>query len=50
MCVDEERTEGVWGVGIHSDVTQASMVALLSAASSVSLEMGMDRAVGRIRG
>jgi 2-isopropylmalate synthase len=26
----------VWGVGIHEDVVQASLIALLSAASSVS--------------
>lgn len=29
----------VWGVGIHEDVVQASLIALLSAASSVSLTL-----------
>ena len=29
--------EKVWGVGIHEDVVQASLIAMLSAASSVSL-------------
>ncbi len=29
----------VWGVGIHEDVVQASLIALLSAASSVSLAL-----------
>jgi len=35
-CASTKSAQKVWGVGIHSDVTQASMVALLSAASSVS--------------
>ncbi|KAF3907424.1 hypothetical protein ABW21_db0205331 [Orbilia brochopaga] len=30
------RAETVWGVGIHEDVVQASLIALLGAASSVS--------------
>jgi 2-isopropylmalate synthase len=32
----EKGKEKVWGVGIHEDVVQASLIALLSAASSVS--------------
>lgn len=31
-------SQRVWGVGIHEDLVQASLIALLSAASSVSLE------------
>ena len=35
-CTASNSTEKVWGVGIHEDVVQASLIALLSAASSVS--------------
>jgi hypothetical protein len=35
-CVSPATKEKVWGVGIHQDVVQASLIALLSAASSVS--------------
>ena len=35
-CTAAGRQEKVWGVGIHEDVVQASLIALLSAASSVS--------------
>ena len=35
-CTAVNSTQKVWGVGIHEDVVQASLVALLSAASSVS--------------
>ena len=35
----------VWGVGIHEDVVQSSLIALLSAASNVSLETSLPRDV-----
>jgi 2-isopropylmalate synthase len=35
-CTAASSHEKVWGVGIHEDVVQASLIALLSAASSVS--------------
>ena len=35
-CTASSSKEKVWGVGIHEDVVQASLIALLSAASSVS--------------
>lgn len=35
-CTAASSTQRVWGVGIHEDVVQASLIALLSAASSVS--------------
>ena len=34
-CVVAGGSQKVWGVGIHTDVVQASLIALLSAASSV---------------
>ena len=34
-CTTPSKSEKVWGVGIHHDVVQASLIALLSAASSV---------------
>lgn len=41
---DEKADRRVWGVGIDADVTQAPMIALLSAASPVSLRLflGLD--------
>ena len=36
-CTAADRKEKFWGVGIHEDVVQASLNAMLSAASSVSL-------------
>ncbi|KAH7390006.1 hypothetical protein BKA66DRAFT_526922 [Pyrenochaeta sp. MPI-SDFR-AT-0127] len=33
-CTAAQSTQKVWGVGIHQDVVQASLIALLSAASS----------------
>ena len=36
-CIAAGVEEKVWGVGIHEDVVQSSLIALLSAASSVSL-------------
>ncbi len=36
-CTAAGSKQRVWGVGIHEDVVQASLIALLSAASSVSL-------------
>lgn len=46
-CKPADSTETVWGVGIHEDVVQSSLIALLSAASSVSLSHGKGvRTVG----
>jgi 2-isopropylmalate synthase len=39
QCTAEGNNQRVWGVGIHQDLVQASLIALLSAASSVSLEI-----------
>ena len=36
-CTTSGSLQKVWGVGIHEDVVQSSLIALLSAASSVSL-------------
>jgi 2-isopropylmalate synthase len=36
-CTAAGSSQKVWGVGIHEDVVQASLIALLSAASSVSV-------------
>ena len=36
-CMAANSSQKVWGVGIHEDVVQASLIALLSAASSVWL-------------
>ena len=36
-CSSSQSNDKVWGVGIHQDVVQASLQALLSAASSVSI-------------
>lgn len=36
QCTAAGNQDSVWGVGIHQDVVQASLIALLSAASSVS--------------
>jgi 2-isopropylmalate synthase len=36
-CTAAQSSVKVWGVGIHQDVVQASLIALLSAASSVSI-------------
>lgn len=36
-CTAANSQQKVWGVGIHQDVVQASLIALLSAASSVSI-------------
>lgn len=38
-CTAAGSKEKVWGVGIHSDVVQASLIAMLSAASSVSFHI-----------
>lgn len=35
-CTAAQSSQKVWGVGIHQDVVQASLIAMLSAASSVS--------------
>ena len=37
-CIAANTNQKVWGVGIHHDVVQASLIALLSAASSVSTQ------------
>jgi 2-isopropylmalate synthase len=39
-CTAAGSNQKVWGVGIHEDVVQASLIAMLSAASSVSLLSG----------
>lgn len=39
QCTAAGSKEQVWGVGIHQDVVQASLIALLSAASSVSFRL-----------
>ena len=36
-CTAADSSQRVWGVGINEDVVQASLIALLSAASSVSI-------------
>lgn len=36
-CTELSSNQRVWGIGIHEDVVQASLIALLSAASSVCL-------------
>lgn len=38
-CTAANSQQKVWGVGIHQDVVQASLIALLSAASSVSITL-----------
>jgi 2-isopropylmalate synthase len=35
-CTSAGSAQKVWGVGIHEDVVQSSLIALLSAASNVS--------------
>lgn len=40
-CSAAGSKEKVWGVGIHADVVQASLIAMLSAASSVSLQSNL---------
>lgn len=37
-CTTAEGSQRVWGVGIHQDVVQSSLIALLSAASNVSFQ------------
>ncbi|KAG8630585.1 hypothetical protein KVT40_002204 [Elsinoe batatas] len=37
-CTSSTTTQKVWGVGVHHDVVQASLIALLSAASSVNFD------------
>ena len=37
-CVTNDGNQRVWGVGIHEDVVQSSLIALLSAASNVCLD------------
>lgn len=41
-CTAAGSRQRVWGVGIHEDVVQSSLVALLSAASNVSLSNSAD--------
>ena len=38
-CTISDNKQRVWGVGIHEDAVQASLIALLSAASSVSVKI-----------
>ena len=44
-CTASGQAQKVWGVGIHEDVVQSSLFALLSAASSVSLFGGFTPAL-----
>ena len=44
-CTAAQSHEKVWGVGIHEDVVQASLIAMLSAASSVSTTPPFRRAL-----
>lgn len=39
QCTAAGSNQQVWGVGIHQDVVQASLIALLSAASSVRFDL-----------
>ena len=41
-CTAVGSHEKVWGVGIHEDVVQSSLIALLSAASNVSIQAEED--------
>lgn len=41
-CVAADSRERVWGVGIHEDAVQASLLALLSAASSVGISLSLS--------
>ena len=43
-CTASSSNEKVWGVGIHEDVVQASLIALLSAASSVRTTSSLSTA------
>jgi 2-isopropylmalate synthase len=38
-CTAAGSNQKVWGVGVHEDVVQSSLIALLSAASNVSLSL-----------
>lgn len=38
-CTAAGSNQKVWGVGVHEDVVQSSLIALLSAASNVSIEI-----------
>jgi 2-isopropylmalate synthase len=40
-CTAAQSSVKVWGVGIHEDVVQASLIALLSAASSVRMRVNV---------
>jgi 2-isopropylmalate synthase len=42
-CTAAGSNQKVWGVGIHEDVVQSSLIALLSAASSVSVPTSSSR-------
>jgi 2-isopropylmalate synthase len=48
-CTAAGAKEKVWGVGIHEDVVQSSLLALLSAASNVSSRRGFPRTYHTIR-
>lgn len=40
-CTNADAHQKVWGVGIHEDVVQSSLFALLGAASSVSIDFDL---------
>jgi 2-isopropylmalate synthase len=44
-CTAAGAKKKVWGVGLHEDVVQSSLIALLSAASNVSLSLCFSRFV-----
>lgn len=44
-CTAANSAQKVWGVGVHQDVVQASLIALLSAASSVSVQCVLSSAL-----
>jgi len=44
-CTAASSSQKVWGVGIHEDVVQASLIALLSAASSVWNPLSLSREI-----
>lgn len=48
-CTAAGSRQKVWGVGIHEDVVQSSLVALLSAASNVSLSFPFQPVVHNLK-
>jgi len=44
-CTAAGSAQKVWGVGVHEDVVQSSLIALLSAASNVSVSFPFNHAI-----